>query len=66
MTNENLCHNPSLTFEQAIEVWLLHWEGLYQHQIAARLFTNPGRINDVLKERKHIGSREAALSGRSA
>jgi transcriptional regulator len=66
MTNENLCHKPSLTFEQAIEVWLLHWQGLYQHQIAARLFTNPGRINDVLKERKHIGSREAALSGRSA
>lgn len=66
MTNESLRHNPSITFEQAIEVWQLHWEGLYQHQIAARLFTNPGRINDVLKERKHIGSREAALSGRSA
>lgn len=66
MENNVFQHNPSLTFKQAIEVWLLHWDGLYQHQIAAKLFTNPGRVNDVLKERKHIGSREAALSNRSA
>lgn len=59
-------HNPSLSFDQAVEVWLLHWDNLYQHQIAAKLFTNQGRVNEVLKLRKHVGSREAALSKRSA
>lgn len=66
MTEKTFPHNPSLNFEQAVQVWLLHWQGLYQHQIAARLFTNQGRVNEVLKERKHKGSREAALSKRSA
>jgi hypothetical protein len=27
---------------------------------------NPGRVNDVLKERTHIGSKQAAMSQRSA
>lgn len=66
MKSGSFPHNPSLTFEQAVEAWLHHWEGLYQHQSAALLFTNQGRISDVLNEKTHKGSREAALSKRSA
>lgn len=49
-----------LTFDEAVEVWLLRKSGLAQHRIAARFGVNPGRVNDVLKERKHIGSRTKA------
>lgn len=55
-----------LTFDDAVDIWLRHWAGEYQHHIAASFRVNPGRVNDVLKERKHIGSREAAASNRSA
>lgn len=49
-----------LTFEDAVSIWQRYWSGEYQHDIAAHFGVNPGRVNDVLKERKHIGSREAA------
>lgn len=54
-----------LTFEDAIDVWLKHWGGEFQHQIAAFFGVNQGRINEVLKERTHIGSRHRAESERS-
>lgn len=57
---------PSLNFEDAIEVWLAHWSGVIQSRIAARFDVNQGRVNEVLKERRHIGSREAASRRRSA
>ncbi|TGU01276.1 hypothetical protein [Mesorhizobium sp. M5C.F.Ca.ET.164.01.1.1] len=50
----------SLTFTDAIEVWRLRASGWFQHQIAARFGVNPGRVNEVLKERKHVGSRDSA------
>jgi hypothetical protein len=50
----------TLTEADAVDVWLRHWRGEYQHQIAAHYGVNQGRINDVLKERKFIGSRAAA------
>ena len=59
-------HNPSLTFDQAVEVWLLYWDGWLQSQIAAQMSTNPGRVNEILKERKHLGSRQAAIQNKSA
>jgi hypothetical protein len=51
-----------LTFEDAVNVWIEHWPGKYQHQIAADYGANPGRVNDVLKERKHYGSKAAAAA----
>lgn len=66
MANTSYPHNPSLTFDQAVEVWLLRWDGWYQNAIAAKLYTNQGRVNEVLKERKHLGSKQAALQKRSA
>ncbi|RWO52378.1 hypothetical protein [Mesorhizobium sp.] len=50
----------SLTYSEAIEVWKLRAEGSFQHNIAAKFGVNPARVNDVLKERKHVGSRTSA------
>lgn len=64
--NDNGKPSPALTFDDAVQIWLRHWSGEFQNRIAARLDVNPGRVNEVLKERKFIGSREAALQKRSA
>ncbi|WP_454617535.1 hypothetical protein [Bradyrhizobium cenepequi] len=60
MLNDN---NPSytLTHEDAVNIWLRHWRGEFQNRIAASYDVNPGRVNEVLKERKHIGSRAEAV-----
>lgn len=49
-----------LTFADAVEIWPRHWLGEYQHNIVAAYGVNPGRVNDVLKERLHSGSKAAA------
>jgi hypothetical protein len=56
----------TLTFVDAIDIWLRRWSGEYQHNIAAAYGVNPGRVNDVLKERTHIGSKQAAMTKQSA
>jgi hypothetical protein len=66
MMNDNDQPSYTLTFDDAIQIWLRHWAGEFQNWIAASFDVNPGRVNEVLKERKHVGSREAALSKRSA
>jgi hypothetical protein len=50
-----------LTFEDAVEVWRRFLTGEFQHRIAAALDVNPGRISEIIKGRKHPGSREIAL-----
>ena len=55
-----------LTFEDAVSVWKRHLGGEYQHHIAASFGVNPGRVNDVLKGRKHAGSERLAREQRSA
>jgi len=52
----------SLNFQEAVQVWLRYWAGEYQDRIAASFDVNPGRVNEVVKLRKHLGSREAALA----
>lgn len=54
-------HRASLTFEEAVAVWLMKWAGDHNHIIAAKLGTNQGRIAEILTEAKHIGSREKAF-----
>jgi hypothetical protein len=49
-----------LTVEDAVNVWLRHWNGEFQHNIAASYGVNPGRISEVLKERTHYGSKAEA------
>lgn len=56
-----------LTQDDAVHIWLRYWNGEYQHHIAASYNVNPGRVNDVLKERLHYGSKaEAAATLNSA
>ena len=50
----------SLSFEEAVAVWRLYWRGVYQDRIAAMFDVNPGRVSEVVKRRKHIGSEDAA------
>ncbi len=56
----------TLTFDDAVDVWLRYWSGEFQHKIAAYYGVNQGRVNEVLKERLHQGSKQVAASKRSA
>jgi len=55
-----------LPFDDAVDIWVRHWNGEFQHRIAANYDVNSGRVNEVLKESRHIGSRQAALTKKSA
>jgi hypothetical protein len=48
------------TLDEAIDVWLRHFSGQYQHQIAAAYVINVRAVNHVLKEKTHLGSKQAA------
>ena len=48
------------TFEEAVDVWMRHFSGQYQHQIAAACVINVRAVNHVLKEKAHIGSKHVA------
>jgi hypothetical protein len=56
----------SLTCDDAVDIWLRYWAGEFQHDIAAAYGVNQGRINEVLKERTHRGSKAIAARKRSA
>jgi cupin superfamily acireductone dioxygenase involved in methionine salvage len=53
-----------LSNDDAVEVWLRHWRGDYQHTIAAIYGVNQGEINKILKERRYAGSKQVAISKR--
>lgn len=55
-----------LSPEDAMVVWLRHWNGEFQNRIAASFDVNPARVNEVLKGRRYPESRSAALAHRSA
>lgn len=55
-----------LTFDDAVDIWIRHWNGEFQNRIAAFYDVNPARVNEVLKRRTHIGSEAAALKRRAA
>jgi hypothetical protein len=48
------------SFEQAVDVWMRHFSGQYQHQIAAAYVINVRAVNHVLKEKSHLGSKQVA------
>jgi hypothetical protein len=64
--NDNDKPSHKLTFEDAVAVWIRHWDGEFQNRIAARFDVNPGRVNEVLKQRVHFGSKAAALKKAAA
>lgn len=49
-----------LTFDEAVQVWQMHWDGWIQSRIAAHFDTNQGRVCEVLKGERQPGSREEA------
>ncbi|MBN9256936.1 MULTISPECIES: hypothetical protein [unclassified Mesorhizobium] len=51
-----------LTFDEAIRVHLMIWNGELQSRIAAHFDTNSGRISEVNTGKRHPGSRQAALN----
>lgn len=53
-----------LTFDDAVDVWLKHWDGWIQSRIAAHHDTNQGRICEVLKGERHPGAKAEALQRR--
>jgi transcriptional regulator len=58
--NDNKKQKACLTSDEAIFVWILRWQGNYQSAIAHHFKVNQGRVNEVLKERKHVGSKAKA------
>lgn len=60
--NPILVQRSSLSFDEAVAVWLMHFEGEKQQIIAAKFGTNGGRIAEILTEKKHEGSQHTALS----
>ena len=65
-SNDNSAEAYHLTFDDAVTIWLRYWKGEFQHRIAAIFGVNQGRVNEVLKERRHPGSRAEAEARRSA
>lgn len=55
-----------LTFDDAVEIWLRHWQGEFQHHIAASFGVNPGRVNEVLKGSRFPESQQVASKRRVA
>lgn len=49
-----------LTSEDAVQIWLRHWGGEYQHFIAASYGVNQGRVNEILKGKRHPDSEQIA------
>lgn len=64
--NDNNLPSHKLTFEDAIQVWLRHLNGEFQNRIAASYDVNPGRVNEVIKERIHVGSKQAAVTAKTS
>lgn len=60
MAANNNAPSRTLTFNDAVLIWLRHWSGEFQNRIAASFDVNPGRVNEVLKRRRHVGSEEVA------
>lgn len=58
--------SPSLTLEDAIEIWRRHWLGEAQHVIVAAFGVNQGRISEVLAGQRFPETRKLALKGRVA
>ena len=55
-----MIHKTQLSFEEAVEVWRLSESGYFQHQIAAVYGVNQRCVHEVLHEKKHAGSKQAA------
>lgn len=60
IVQDNIPRKTKFTFEEAVDVWMRHLSGQYQHQIEAAYVINVRAVNHVLKEKTHIGSKQVA------
>lgn len=58
--------SKTLTFDDAVEIWIRYWNGEFQHRIARDFDVNPGRVNEVVKGRLHPDSRVFAIRKKAA
>ena len=49
-----------LSNEDAVQIWLMHWSGMYQHDIAAHFAVNQGRISEILNGHRFPQSEDEA------
>jgi hypothetical protein len=55
-----LDHKQRLDRAEAIICWQLSALGYHQHEIAAVFKVNQRCVHEVLREKKHLGTKEAA------
>jgi len=55
-----LDHKRRLDRAEAIICWQLNALGYHQHEIAAVFKVNQRCVHEVLREKKHLGTKEAA------
>jgi hypothetical protein len=55
-------NKTKFTNDEAVDVWLRHWNGQHQHDIAADYRINAGRVSEVLTGKAHVGSKQIAAS----
>ena len=55
-----------LTQEDAVQVWLMIWDGWLQSRIAAHFDVNAGRISEVHTGKRHPIAYQIALQRRKA
>lgn len=67
MANDNF-GRPSrrLTLEDAIQVWIMLWDGWLQSRIAAHFDVNAGRISEVKTGKRFPEAYQLALQRKSA
>ena len=53
-----------LTQEDAIQVWMMHWDGWLQSRIAAHFDTNQGRVSEIINLKRHPEAHQLAFSRR--
>lgn len=61
-----MTHKTTLNFAEAVICWQLAALGHHQHEIAAVFKVNQRCVHEVLREKKHVGSKDAAKLKRSA
>ena len=55
-----MSHKSSLDRAEALICWQLDSIGYHQHEIAAVFKVNQRCVHEVLREKKHLGTKEAA------
>lgn len=60
IVQDNNPRKTKFTYEEAVDVWLRHLAGQFQHEIAATYVINVRAVNHVLKEKTHVGSKQEA------